>query len=710
MEHKLTDWRFRFRGELSSPVEVLYVDMDSKSISDLGNQPWDRAYYAEVCSALLTHGKVKAIGLDYVFSEKGQPELADATRLRAGNRKLAEFLYAEPPVVLAASYVSAEDRDINGLPLVRELPKANTPPEEAQLPELPEFRTSANLVWNPPTVGLIDTINNGTRFVPLFARVGERTYLHLSVELARLYWKVPRENVHVETERIVLTDTAGAELCAIPLREGRDLEVNWFSRWISEHNPRASFSDVLTYSRMLSSAEAEEREAAEQFFEQCTDAVVLIGPVDPFLQDLAATPMDLIPVPRVGIHGNLLKTIVSGVHLKRLSHTGDAALAFGFAVLVCLLALAGGKFGGVWRALALVIMIGYVAAAFWIFATGHWVLPIAGPIGAAFTTSFAGLFWQVLSGERDKRRIKSMFGAYVSPQLVNRLVDSGEDPKLGGADVEITAYFSDIQSFSIFSERLQPAQLVELMNEYLTACSDVVVEQGGTLDKYIGDAVVVMFGAPVALPDHAFRACIASQLVQQRLAELRQKWAREGDRWPALISKMHTRIGLNTGMAVVGNIGSYTRFNYTMMGDTVNLAARMETGARAYGANTLVTEVTKAAAEKRGDRCVFRFLDRILVKGRSQPVEIYEITGLKETLPKSTHDCLGLFAEGMGRYLQQDWDRAIEFFRRAAVFEPLQPEDGAETNPSLVYLERCELMKQHPPGADWDGIFVMRTK
>jgi adenylate cyclase len=248
------------------------------------------------------------------------------------------------------------------------------------------------------------------------------------------------------------------------------------------------------------------------------------------------------------------------------------------------------------------------------------------------------------------------------------------------------------------------------MNEYLTACTDIVTAQGGTLDKYIGDAVVAMFGAPVEFADHAYRACVASQLVQQRLETLRSKWSAAGTKWPATVGHMHTRIGLNSGAAVVGNMGSLTRFNYTMMGDTVNLAARLESGARSYGAGTLVTEATKAAAELAGDRCVFRFLDRIVVKGRSQPVPIFEILGLKETIAPETRECARLFADGMEKYLQQDWDGALAAFERAAKCEPRQLDEFTEINPSLLYLQRCGLMKLNPPARDWDGVFVMTTK
>ena len=335
------------------------------------------------------------------------------------------------------------------------------------------------------------------------------------------------------------------------------------------------------------------------------------------------------------------------------------------------------------------------------------------PVAAVFTTSFAAIGWQLIEEERQKSRIKGMFVTYVSPQLVDRMIESGEVPQLGGHEADITAYFSDIQAFSAFSEKLPPAQLVELMNEYLTACTDILFAQRGALDKYIGDAVVGMFGGLVSLEDHALRACVTSQLVQRRLAELREKWRGEGDKWPEIVWRMQSRIGLNSGLTVVGNMGSHARFNYTMMGDNVNLAARMESGAKAYGVYTMATEATKLGCEQHGgDRVVFRYLDKIVVKGRTIPVPIYEVVGLKEDVTAQTRECLDLFAQGIARYLAQDWDAAEALFRRSAELELHQPgrTPGVENNPSLTLIVRCDYMRAHPPGAGWDGVYVMKEK
>jgi adenylate cyclase len=222
-----------------------------------------------------------------------------------------------------------------------------------------------------------------------------------------------------------------------------------------------------------------------------------------------------------------------------------------------------------------------------------------------------------------------------------------------------------------------------------------------------------MFGAPVALPDHAFRACVATQRVQRRIVELREKWQSEGGKWPASVKAMRARIGLNTGQCVVGNMGSSTRFNYTMMGDNVNLAARMESGAKSWGVYTMCTEATKLACGPRGlERLVFRPLGRITVMGRSQAVPIHEIVGLQESVADTTRECLELFALGLERYYARDWEGAGALFQRSAALEPNVPRrtPGVTSNPSLVYLDIVGNYKISPPPADWDGVYVMKGK
>jgi adenylate cyclase len=724
LENRLLDLRFKYRGEIEAPVKVVYVDIDSLSLDpkEIGGWPWSRMYFARVADALVNEAKVKAVGIDVVFSTSGASESMDWKKRILGNAEFGKFLIKAPPVVLAAEYSGWQFIDPFGHAAQRSLPileHETRPLDKIEPPELPGFETNSDpdrpTVWSPPFSGLIDTLDNGARIVPAFAQTATRTYYHMALELARLYWGLPVGSIKVASDHVAFVRPDGSVVSTIPLMQHQLIEVNWFTHWESANSPHVEFSDVFKYAEALKSDDAEERKLGKAFFtqEEFKNAVVLIGPVDKLFQDLAPTPLDDVPVPKVSVHGNLLKTIVSGIYLRRLSENSIYAIVFGLTLIVSVLALAGGARALFAKIMAVLAVAIYVALAFQIFTANHIVLPLTAPLGAAFTTSFAGLIWQVIDEQKAKGRIKGMFGAYVSPQLVDRMVESGEDPQLGGHEEEITAYFSDIQSFSTFSEKLPPGKLVDLMNEFLTACTDIVQAQGGTLDKYIGDAVVAMFGAPIPLPDHALRACVATQLVQQKIGELRAKWESEGEKWPQIVWRMQTRIGLNTGRCIIGNMGSRTRFNYTMMGDDVNLAARMESGAKSWGAYTMVTETTKLACEQYdAGRVVFRPLGRIVVKGRSQAVPIHEIVGLKETATASARECIQIFNAALERYFARDWDAALKLFAQSRDLEPNVPgkTPGVVSNPSLVYLDITEHYKHEPPAEGWDGVYVMKEK
>ena len=719
-ENRTMDWRFKYRGEIAAPVKVVYVDIDGRSIGDIGNWPWNRHYFARVADVLVNVAKVRAVGIDVVFSPNGEAESADRKKLAAGDLELARFLFKAPPVVVGASYTAPDFWAAEGRITHRELPLVASDPRrisEIEPPEVTQLEVPGRPPWSPPNVGLMDTtLNLGTRTVPVWTPTNTREYYHMALELARIYWGLPAGSIKPAGDHLDFVRPDGRVQARMPLRDRQLVDVNWFSHWISPYNVRQSFSVVYSYAEMLNSEKPEERGTAQAFFAQdgFRDAVALIGWTDILLQDLSPTPLDDDPVPRVGVHGNLVKTIISGLYLRFLPEWASVAITMALALAIAGLAVFGGARSVFAKTLAVLTAVVYVAIAFQLFRELQLVLPVAEPIGAAFTTSFAALIWQVVKEEKQKGRIKGMFGTYLSPELVHRMIESDEDPKLGGHEEIITAYFSDIQSFSTFSERMTPARLVEFMNEYLTACTDIVQEEGGTLDKYIGDAVVAMFGAPIALPDHAYRACVASQRVQQRIAELREKWRGEGDQWPEVVHHLRARLGLNTGPAIIGNMGSRTRFSYTMMGDDVNLASRMESGGKLLGVYTMVTESTKTECEKHGgsERFVFRHLDRIVVKGRTQPVAVHEIVGFREHVSAQTLDCLGLYAQGVERYLAQDWAGALACFERSAPLEPNQPHQipGILSNPSQVLLARCRRLREHPPGPGWDGVYVMTEK
>jgi adenylate cyclase len=722
LENKFVDWRFRYRGPIDAPVKVIYVNVDSMSldgVGGIGGWPWSREYFATVSKTLIERAGVKAIGMDFVFSDEGVAESVDIKKLVAGNRALGSYLRKTPSVIIAASYTAPDFRNINNVKKIREFPDVSRPdlPPANMLedPELPSFNIGTKVKFQPPGVALIDTVESGTRWVPLFAPSASRTYYTMAVELALIYYGADRNDIKTYDDHMDLVRPDGSVAARIPLYRKQLVEINWFSRWAdSARNPWVSMSDAWGYCNLLNSDKPEERKSAEEFFAQFKDSVVLIGPTDQLLlHDVSPTPFDDGEVPRVGVHGNLLKTIISGEYIRRLPHLANYAIIFGLSALVTLLALAGGGRALFAKTMAVLSSLLYVAMTFEVFNASRFILPVVAPLGAAFSTSFVGLIWQIVEEQKQKGRIKGMFGTYVSPALVDQMVESGEEPKLGGVVENITAYFSDIEKFSTMSELLSPTLLVELMNEYLTACTDILQEEGGTLDKYIGDAVLMIYGAPLELPGHAHKACVGALRVQKRIGELRAKWTSEGDKWPGIVHRLQARIGLNTGPAVVGNMGSHTRFSYTMMSDDVNIAARMESGAKSWAVYTMTTDVTRSECEKvEPGRVLFRALGRIVVKGRAQPIPVYELVALAEDATDRMRECVAIFEQGLAKYYARDWDGALELFRRSEVLEVNGPGRTTEAkyNPSLIYIGIVEGYKAAPPATDWDGVFVMTEK
>ena len=632
LENMAMDWRFRVRGELESPAKVIYIDMDPATIETYGQSPWNRELFANVAWSAVKLGGAKSIFFDFAFSPVTATTMVPDATIRESDLAMTKVTRElSSKIIMAVSFSNVQLPHMHRpstLPLIY---NGNYDPETNAFPEGPTFPIW-NFNWG--TVGMINTdprMSGGSieRWVPMFVEVGNEAYalnfiygmgkwydlpeealeitdtnFRLSDEKGELIKEVPRVMPHTFyasslglilayqglapaiavrhfDDRLEITDYSDNLLFEIPLVHKQMVEINWFTHWKSPLNPRVSMLDVLgTFDKWVDGSE-EDKIVAEEWFGQFENAIVLVGPTDPFLQDLAPTPFDRHNVPRVGVHGNMVKTILSGLYIKHLPVSFTHLLIIALTTIVALLATNTGRYTRTTKLFAGFILVVFVYIVFWAFEHFHNVVPLVAPVGSAISTSLIGAMVQLLIEERQKGRIKGMFGTYLSPELVTSMIDSGEEPQLGGENAIISAYFSDVQSFSAFSEKLSSEGLVELMNEYLTAMTDILMEEGCYVDKYIGDAIVGIFNKPVALEDHALRACVASQLMQIRQIELREKWKSEGDKWPTIVGEMQTRMGVNTGDATVGNMGSEKRFNYTMMGDTVNLAARCESGAKA---------------------------------------------------------------------------------------------------------------------------------
>ena len=333
-----------------------------------------------------------------------------------------------------------------------------------------------------------------------------------------------------------------------------------------------------------------------------------------------------------------------------------------------------------------------------------YVLPMVAPIVGIGITYVSNILYRVLNEQKDKKFLKDTFGAYISPELIDQMYEEKQEPKLGGNTGYHTAFFSDIQSFSAFSEVMEPEAMVKLMNEYLTEMTNILLDHQGTLDKYIGDSIVAFYGAPVTVEEHELLACKTALAMEKKIVELREKWSHEDDK-PDLVHHLRHRVGLNSGPMVTGNMGSEMRMNYTMMGDTVNVAARLESSAKLYGVYIQVAENTY---KKVKDEFEWRTLDYVRVKGKKVPVHVYELLSEKGQLDDDTAKMLMIFHEGLELYNAQKWNDALKKFEESATLEdefPTRP-----TTPSKVYIFRCNHFIENLPEKDWDGVWTMTTK
>lgn len=687
--------------------EVMLLAIDEKSLAIQGQWPFTRSVHGSLMEYLghAPEMRPKVMSWDFVFTDETfEPEL--------------DLMFAEPlgklgyPILMgaftdpAARGIFSQGRPAMTLgqtqPLVLPAEVVAALPDQRgmQIPIGPLLKTTRFVLLDAKADA--DAV---IRKIPLIMRVGERVFPGLVLGSVMTYWQVGPGDIEVRLGEAVILRTGNGER-RIPIDEKGFYHLNY--RYEQSEGGSVGIP-VVSYQETLEALMPWALFGDKMPSVPVSGKIVVVGQTATGLTDIGPSALRS-QSGKVLVHLNALENILRSDYLKRAS-------VWPGLILVLLAGLAASwvldlkriyyfvAIGGVLVVIALV--------AWGLLVASNLMVPLAVPLVALAVQQAAVAMQKIREEQAQRDRIRRMFGSYVSPELVRRMVDARAEPQLGGHEDEITAFFSDIQGFSAFSEVLPPSDLVLLLNEYLGSMTDILQESGGALDKYIGDAVVAMFGGLVPVTDHARRACEATAKMQMRQAELREKWRAQGDRWPALVHAMRTRIGLNSGVVVVGNMGSHHRFNYTMMGDAVNLAARCESGAKTFGAYSVATDATVSAAKAAGCECVFRLLDRIVVKGRTEPVEIYEIVALSSKhLPEGAVRCLELFAEGRAYYLRQEWDQALRCFEEAAPFEPLQPErdQGVEANPSLLMQARCRKLSEHPPGADWDGIYRMTTK
>jgi class 3 adenylate cyclase/CHASE2 domain-containing sensor protein len=392
-------------------------------------------------------------------------------------------------------------------------------------------------------------------------------------------------------------------------------------------------------------------------------------------------------IPGVYIHATAVNNLIRGDALSEFGRTGTAIVSFVLSALAALAALALGPAAAALATLG--IIAAWIATATAAFRSAI-ALPIVEPGLAAVVALGATIGYRFVVADKGKRLLRQSFALYLAPSVIEKMLASNKPPALGGETRNVTVYFSDIADFSTFAEKIPPTELVAAMNEYLSAMTDVIEAHGGFVDKYIGDAIVAVFGAPLDDPDHATHAVRAALQCAARLGELEKVRAAFG-------GNVRQRIGLNSGEALVGNIGSRRRFNYTVMGDMVNLASRLEGANKLYGTTIIASDATVALT---GPAFAWRELDAIRVKGRTQAVNIYEPLGESGQVVPELLARAQAYSDGLALYRTYDFAGAAKAFARTAGDDP----------PSAQFLERAWKLSQNPPGPGWEPVSAQEEK
>lgn len=753
IERESVDLRFNLRGVAEPSGHVAIAFVGEESIKELGRWPWSRRVIAELVQTLNDYG-VRVIGFDVLFIE---PEISpDFARLKSLSDSFkARGLLQDTPAHQAyfkelQGALQAADHDARLAAVMAKYgnvvlgtaflpgPKKNEPlPKVLEKAAVVAFRNESEIKsFYPPN------FNDRALPVPVLAEAAKNLgflnsepdsdgtmrhemmaihhdgliYGPLGLRVAQIYLGVENPELKLYfNEKITL---AGRE---IPIDSQGQALINYYGP--SYTIPNFPIVDIL------------KRKVPP---EKLKGKAVIVGGAAVGMADLwpnPFTPTFLGVEKQATVVDNILQN--NFLRLPRYVKAINMALILVFGLLMGLV-LPGLR--TVWNIpFTFGCLAALTALVQFVFVQHRVLLNFSLPalqilLAYAFISAY-----RYFAEERDKRFLQATFSTYLAPELINEMYDKREIPRLGGEARNVSAYFTDIESFSSFSEKLTAAQLVELLNEYLSEMTDILIQEKGCLDKYEGDAIVAFFGAPMNLPDHALRACRTALRMQRKLAELREKWRCEqiapggtdcnvknygsdqwapGDKWPRIVHDMRMRIGINTGEIVVGNMGSRTRMNYTMMGDPVNLAARLEAAAKHYGVYVLVSEYTlgQEVSDDSGrrikvhERVEARLLDRIAVMGKTESVKVYELCGLKGELSEKERRLFTLFDEGLQLYFRMQWDQAILKFKEALVHEYFPDK---KTNPSAVFIDRCELFKVVPPvgpGEKWDGVFRLTQK
>jgi len=685
-----------------APMPVAIVDIDEASLAKYGQWPWPRTRLAELVQKLTAAGAA-AIGFDIVFAE---PDRLSPANIAADNPGLPEQVRAGlatlPDNETAFAQAIAASRVVVGETGARTPSEATARP----IPKMPSAVSGPDpstwlvrfpdLVQNMPAISdaaaghgvfSIDPDPDGVfRRLPLVMMARDELRLALSTELLRI---ATGGNAFV-----VKTDGAGVrELVVGRVAIATDPQGKVWP-WFSKSDPRryVAAGDILAGTAPPNAVAGK---------------LVLVGTSAVGLEDYRPTPVEAA-MPGVEVHAQLIENMMAGQLLKRPNYALGMELSFialaGLAIIVLVPLL-----GAVWSALAALVFMGaFAGGSWWAFSQQHMLIDATWPLAATFAMFVTMATGNYMREEAQRAQIRSAFGQYLSPALVEQLSADPSRLKLGGETRELSVLFTDVRGFTTISEsfKANPQGLTRLMNRFLTVMSNAILDREGTLDKYMGDAIMAFWNAPVPCHDHAVRSCRAALLMLERVAALNASAREEVNRTGGQFHQINIGVGINSGFCVVGNMGSEMRFDYTALGDTVNLASRLEGQSKPFGLSVILGSATAQAVL---DRMAVLEIDMVRVKGKKEPERIFTLIGGEAVHASEAFVAVrAMNAAMLAAYRSQNWDAALDALGQLA---KLSDSLGLKLDEYLfVYETRITEYRDNPPGPNWDAVYQATEK
>lgn len=667
VEYKAYDARFKLRGPAETEQDsIVIVAIDDQSFLDLRTRwPFPRRYFAKAVVNLAEAG-ARLIVVDVEFTEPSENPREDLL--------LAAACQGAGNVLLAAK-------------LVEEYATNDVLNRYMLLPV--DLLLQAGARW-----GLVNTIEDSDGFIRqylLFGSHGGNLYLPLAVQTFVELRVTNGSTVQVEDDGHFVI--AGRR---VPKLSYNSMLINY--RGPAKSFPTYSFSSIVDDADFDLPGDADtdifEFHKLDGTFE---NKVVFIGASAEELQDNKFTPFFEYKgvkrkMPGVEMHAHALSTLLRGDFITAQKGFG----VFLAALLLSFITMGLTKWLNPFRGLFAVagLLVGYMIWAFGSFLHREVWVDLTTPTLAILLSYVGNVLHQTLTEQRERQRIKKTWQHFMAKSVIDQMLESGRMPTYGGERRELTVLFSDIRGFTTFTEKHSSQDVVQILNEYLSEMVEVIFAHRGTLDKFVGDEIMAIYGAPLPDKEHAANACLTAVEMVERLRSLQRRWSSNNKEY------FQIGIGINSGKMIVGNLGSSQLFDYTVIGDEVNLGARLEGANKQYGTTIIISESTYRLVR---DRAVVRELDLVRVQGKKRPVRIFELRGMGPIPSIEKELIIDVYTQGLQYYKERKWYQALTEFRRILRYFPT---DGA----SRVYIKRCLDFIENPPPETWDGVYEFASK